>query len=426
MTTFGQTTVNLTKVNPELAVTITGTDPLSAAHYTTLSNNLNLPNLQPVVHAAASELFVGAGSLANIQGNVAVHSLWLHEVDDQQGMAANNLILTATTLTGWATAGGVTHPTLSFDTLQGDLLLTGGPADQFGVEDTPGSAYQTTIRNLATSGATPGIYVMAKTVMPLYVNGHFSVYAGRRLNADGTVTAVGQVANLYNTADRFAFTGGTISTFDFGTLAPHNLQLLNSGQFYTDSYVLPGVPLFDYMVAGRPELALPLFFTYAGSGQGTLVFDASSEVISSADNFGSNYIGLAANPNYPQQADLRFSRRVSNSTLFGDVIYGPNIELFDYGQKETTTFSSAFKVGPTVIFDNPLNAPAHYISNPNSDTNRWDEVAIGAAVGPVEVRGLDGLTRVTVDPKYSGQFSTFYNSAGALPGWAPTLAARTS
>ena len=171
------------------------------------------------------------------------------------------------------------------------------------------------------------------------------------------MTAVGQVpVNLYNTADRFAFTGGTISTFDFGTLAPHNLQLLNSGQFYTDSYVLPGVPLFDYMVAGRPELALPLFFTYAGSGQGTLVFDASSEVISSADNFGKNHIGLAANPNYPQQADLRFSRRVSNSTLSGAVIYGPNIELFDYGQKETTTFSSAFKVGPTVIFDNPLNA----------------------------------------------------------------------
>jgi hypothetical protein len=166
-TTFGQTTVNLTKVNPELAVTITGTDPLSAAHYTTLSNLLNLSIFPPVIHAAASELFVGAGLLANIQGNVAVHNLWLHEIDDRQGTAANNLILTATTLTGWATARGVTQPTLSFDTLQGDLLLTGGPVDQFAVEDTPGSAYQTTIRNLATSGATPGVYVMGKTVMPL-------------------------------------------------------------------------------------------------------------------------------------------------------------------------------------------------------------------------------------------------------------------
>ena len=145
--------------------------------------------------------------------------------------------------------------------------------------------------------------------------------------------------------------------------------------------MLPGVPLFDYMVAGRPELALPLFFTYAGSGQGTLVFDASSEVISSADNFGSNYIGLAANPNYPQQADLRFSKRVLSSNLFGDVIYGPNIELFDYGQSETNTFASANKYGPTIIFDNPLNAPAHYISNPNSSTNRWDEVAIAPPSG---------------------------------------------
>lgn len=418
VTTFGQTTVNLTKVNPELAVTITGTDPLSAAHYTKLSENLTLPSLPIVIHAAASELFVGTGSLANIQGNVAVHNLWLHEVDDRQGTAANNLILTATTLTGWATAGGVTHPTLSFDTLQGDLLLTGGPSDQFGIEDTPGSAYQTTIRNLATSGATPGVYVMAKTVMPLYVNGHFSVYVGRRLNADGTVTAIGQIANLYNSADRFAFTGGTISTSDFGAIALRNLQLFNSGRFSTDSYVLPGVPLFDYMAAGSPELALPVFFTYTGSAQGTLVFDASSEVITSADIFSfNNYVGLAANPNYPQQADLRFSKRIPNSTLSGDVLYGPNIELFDYGQRETNTFTSANKYGPTVIFDNPLNAPVHYISNPNSDTNRWDEVVIGAAAGPVDVRGLDGLTRVTVDPKYSGQFSTFYNSSGTLPGW---------
>ena len=42
------------------------------------------------------------------------------------------------------------------------------------------------------------MYVMGKSVMPLFVTGNFALSVGRRLNADGTVTNVGQVAGVYD------------------------------------------------------------------------------------------------------------------------------------------------------------------------------------------------------------------------------------
>ena len=257
---------------------------------------------------------------------------------------------------------------------------------------------------------------MGKTVMSLYVSGHFSLYVGRRLNADGSVVAVGRVNNVYNTSDKFHVTGGSFSNglFDSHLFALRNRQILDSGMFYGDTNILPGVPLFDYVADSRPELALPVFFNYAGSGQGTMIFDSSQENISYNENAGNTYDGVTVNPNYLQQADLRYRN-------FGDVIYGNNIEVFDYGPIETGFSTGVGKTGPTVILNNPLNAPVHYISNSNSNYN-WEEVAIGLALAPVEVQGKDTFTRVEIDPQYS-QSVTAYYSPGGLPGWGTGIGA---
>ena len=189
--TFGQTTVVLSKVNPQLSVSITGTTQIGATDYNNLNAFLSFGG-GSVIHYAGTQVTVGTGVLADVQGNVAVHRAWLKDVDDRQGAVANNVTLTSTTFTGWSTPAA-THPTLTLDTLQGDVTLSGSAVDQFDVEGTPDSAPRVTIRNFATSGPAAGVYVMGKSVMPLFVTGHFALYVGRRLNADGTVTNVGQV-----------------------------------------------------------------------------------------------------------------------------------------------------------------------------------------------------------------------------------------
>src|SRR5262249_22644756 len=137
-TSFGQTTVNVSKVNPQLSVTINGTTPITSND----QFNLTIYNsvTTPLRNLVGTILTVGAGVLANIQGNVAAHNIWLKEVDDRSGTRADNVTLTSTTLTGWATATGGPSPMLSFDTLQGDITLTGSAFDQFAIEGTPTSA----------------------------------------------------------------------------------------------------------------------------------------------------------------------------------------------------------------------------------------------------------------------------------------------
>ncbi len=408
VTSYGQTHVTLSKVNPELSVSITGTSEITQANYNGTENGLETLNIQPnppVVNFAATDVTIGSGVMANIQGNVAVHNVWLKDVDDRQGTSANSLTLNSTTYTGWATLAGA-HPTLTMDTLQGELTLTGSGMDQFDVEDAPNSAMQTTIRNFATDGVGPGVYVMGKTTAPLYVNGHFSVYVGRRLNADGSVTNIGKVDNLYNLADKFVITGGLVPTvYTASFMFDDHLLGLKTLSGYIN--VVPGVVLYNWLLNSPTALDLPLFVAYAGASQGTLVFDTSNEVMQGSD-FND---GLEPNSNYPGQADLHYR-------TLGDMIYGPNLEVFDYGPQLTgSSPQNIFKLGSTVILNNPLTSPFHYISNPNS-VNAWEQIEVGATTGPVSVVGRDAFTRVDLDPIYSNAASTLFDAAiGGLPGW---------
>jgi hypothetical protein len=419
ITSFGQTHVNLTKVNPELSVTVSGTTPITQANLDQLSYLLGYrPNTPPLNHVAATDLTLGAGVLANIQGDVGAQNLWMREVDDRDGTLVGNLILTGATLSGWSTTSG-THPTLTLAALQGDLTLTGSSADTFGVEDTPNSALTTTIRNFASAGTAPGVYVMGKTQMPLYVNGHLSVYVGRRLNADGSVTAVGLVDNVFNAADTFLQTGGNLTiynnTTNTVTSGVFDSGLYDGGHFYTDVSILPGVPVDDYLLTGDAHrLSLPVFYNYVGDGQGTLVFDASSEIYlpTMQGGYSGVYEGITANPDYPGDADLRYR-------TVGDMIWGSNVDAYDYApaynRPSTATFSQG---GPTEIINNPVNGPLHYFVNPNT-INSSQEVYVGATAGPLEVVGDDAVTRVDLDPAYSQSIATTYNidSPGLLPGW---------
>jgi hypothetical protein len=413
VTSYGQTQVTLSKVNPELAVSITGTSQISQTNYQNTEVGLfvptgaPLPSNPPLVNFAATTVTVGSGVMANIQGNVFIHGAWLQEVDDRQGTSANALILNGTGLSGWATAAG-THPTLSMDTLQGELTVTGSALDQFGVEDTPNTALKTTIRNFATEGTPPGVYVMGKATAPLYVSGHFAVYVGRRLNADGSITNVGKADNVFNPADKFVLPNGSLTTSygfttSYGNTFLSDGKLLSSDSFGGPVQIVPGFNIGDWLGGSPTPLALPIFVSYVGSVQGTLVFDTSNQVVVN----DRSYDGIAANPNYPLHGDLRFGA--------GDVIYGANVEVFDYGP-QMNGFGSPSLSSPTVILNNPLTTPVHYISSPNS-TISWDQIAIASTVGPVEVIGRDSFTRVEFDPKYSKSITTLTSRPGGIPGW---------
>jgi hypothetical protein len=159
VTAYGQTHVALSKVNPELSVNISGTSAITGTEFNGTENGLDslniLPN-PPVVNIPSTDVLIGLGLMANIQGNVSVHEAWLKNLDDSLGTTANNLTLTSTGYTGWATFAG-TKPTISMDTLEGELTLSGSALDQFDVEDTPNSALKTTIQNFTTDGTAPGV-----------------------------------------------------------------------------------------------------------------------------------------------------------------------------------------------------------------------------------------------------------------------------
>ena len=167
-------------------------------------------------------------------------------------------------------------------------------------------------------------------------------------------------------------------------------------------------------MTGSQRLELPLFYNYVGDGQGTLVFDASSDIYmpTTPADYSGIYEGITANPDYPDEADLRYR-------TVGDVIWGSNIETYDYApaynRPSTVTFSQG---GPTEIINNPVNGPLHYFVNPNS-VNSSQQVYVGATTGPLEVVGDDTVTRVDLDPAYSQSIATTYNiySPGLLPGW---------
>ncbi len=163
---FGQSNVVVSHVNPQLNLTINGETAIPD-FVSDVGNNAYFTVPPTVVTPYPfTTVTIGTGTLANIEGNVAVHNVWLKDVNDQLGTRTGNLILTGTSLSGWATNSG-SLATLSMDTLLGDLTISGSMFDQFGIDDTPNSAFQTTIENFGTTGAEANVYVMGKTDMPL-------------------------------------------------------------------------------------------------------------------------------------------------------------------------------------------------------------------------------------------------------------------
>ncbi len=290
---FGQTYVTLTDASPETTVAINGTDPLAQ----NASTPFYLGETYTAVQDAATHVTLGASDLSRVQGNVTLSKVEL-TLDDRVGTAANILQLTDTSFTGWATAAGLTQPTATYSTLYGTLTLLGGANDQFAIGATPAGAVKVVISNVSPGGGeplaqsmalvddgsepqaqsmadestTPGIYLMAKQPgQDLDVTGNFSLYIGRRLQADGMVENVGDIAGVTNFG---------------GTLATQNI-----------------------------------FYNYTGEGLGTLVYDAS--------NFAGTSQNFSIKPDTvdPQKGTLTvdFSTSARNR-----VVFTPNTELFVY------------------------------------------------------------------------------------------------
>ena len=334
--------------------------------------------------------------------------VWLKEIDDRQGTQPNVLTLTSTSL-AWMGASA----SLTMQQLYGDLTITGSPFDRFAVEGTPNTASKTSIRNFATNQPPVGVYVMAKTVMPLEVSGNFDLYVGQRLNTDGSVTAVGQVSGVFDKQDQYHAT----------TLANLSKLYLNLAFVdFTSTFLLP-TPIryldgnYTTALASSQQKQLPVTYKYTGVGQGKLVFDASGEQITglASDLFynpGQYYHGISTNSFYPGMADLRFFQ--------ASVLYGPNAEVFFNGPKLGTN-SGLRNPAPSLLIDNPFATAVHYIANPNNTAaNVVEEVIIGNVSGPVYVEGNGRATRVELNPLFSLPISFAgapFETALGFPGW---------
>jgi uncharacterized repeat protein (TIGR03803 family) len=359
---FGKTTVNLSGVNPQSAVTVSGQHELGFDYYQDAFLMMGGQEYFPGASFNSREIAdnripttsvnVGSGLLANIQGNVTVQQAQL-TVDDGRGALPGIMTLTDTSLTGWTTALGATQPTLSFDTtLHDDFVITGSPVDQFDVENTPATLpavqqsglfgllptpvglNQTLIHNLASSGTPPSVYVMGKALPRLTVTGNFALAIGRRVHADGTVDNVGRTDKV----------------------------------FYS-----------------RNTYSQPITFNYTGVGLGAVILDRSSESVYSGPS------GIYANTDDAGHYYLKSDFANRSGLLNGDLVFaGSNTELFydaEYDPQRTANFE----------IENTLTGAVHYVANPKASAA---VVNIGAAFGPIDVQGSGANTRVTLDPTF--------------------------
>ncbi len=218
---FTQTAISLSAVNPQLAVSITGTNP-------SLPSTLNYGSLIPwqgtsfATPYSNTTLDIGAGQLANIQGNVSVHSVQL-TVDDGQGTSANTLTLAGTNL-GLATSSGAT-PTVSFDsTLYGAtagaaaFTITGSTnsGDQLNITNTSGvgsSGLDVTghVNLNLGNAAAPSPITFSTTSVNVNIVGNVTAVvpitiAGGTQNITGNVTANAANATI-------SVSGGTLNVF---------------------------------------------------------------------------------------------------------------------------------------------------------------------------------------------------------------------
>jgi hypothetical protein len=351
---FGQSNITLSDVNPELAVGING----GSAEFTYYTNNGNDPysTVHPTVVSAypLTKVNVGAGALANLNGNVSVNLAEL-EVDDRNGTVPNIIGMTAANGITWTSASGGLQ-TLTVTNLRNTLTLTGSDVDQFGVEGTPDSALSITIRNFspALEGfASPGIYVMGmQKSRHLTVTGNFGLYVGQRLNADGSVTAVGDLSNVAN---------------------------------FSGSYP-------------NPSYYTLISYNYTGAGRGTLVYDAS-HFESIPTNFSYN-VSIKADPDNSGRAAFQWGYSVSAPAppIGNKLDFGDNTDFFVYAPSHGFN-SAAF--GRGILIDNRNSAASlHYISSsipfPNQPS---DQVAVYGLSGSLAVSGSGQPTFVTLMPQ---------------------------
>lgn len=417
-TNFGQSYVTISKTNPQLTTTITGTTPTNTAHYNPLVAHVS----GNVSRWAGMQVTVGTGDLGTLQGNLTVNQAWLKEVDNRNAALASIIQLTTAGVNWDAGDGGRTSLTLN--NLHGKLTVSGSAVDRFAVEGTPNSAYRTVLRNFSTAATPSGVYVMGKNVMPLEVSGNFDLAVGRRLNLDGSVTNVGTILGVYDDVKNYVHTGSVVNFSgvwqDF-ELRPTTTSIAGPLTWSNSGY------LISLVGGAQPKPPLPIYYNYSGLGQGIFVFDASNETVTDrvlgdmiVQYGGASLNGISSNSNYAGKANLRFYE--------SEVIYGPNTSVYWYGAKLRTN-TSAFDVMAPTLFNNVLNGAVYYFANPaNVGQNPIEQILVGNTLGPVYIEGSGRNTRVEINPLFSlptslamGIFDTSINNQsfaiGSHPGW---------
>ena len=112
---------------------------------------INTEPLDYIFSAAASTVTIGDGTLAKIQGNVSVNDAAV-TIDDHQGVDANIIQTTTTSVTGWATPSS-SHPTLTVGTVYGAFTFHGSTTYRFNITGTPNHWWEQNTTTASSSWA---------------------------------------------------------------------------------------------------------------------------------------------------------------------------------------------------------------------------------------------------------------------------------
>ncbi|MFO0911592.1 MAG: MBG domain-containing protein [Pirellulales bacterium] len=373
---FGQSNIVLSNVHPELSVAVHSDNRNFA--YTQNANESGIATEVPISTVVVSPyalttLNVGNGVIGNIQGNVSADQVQL-EVDDRNGMQPNILSLTSNTVS-WLTSTGALK-TLTASSLRKDLTLTGGNADRFAVSGTPLTEGKVLIRNLLPAVVgfeSPGVYLMGnRAKQVLEVNGNLSLFVGRQLNTDGTVTEAGDVIGATS------YAGGPTDVDDWHSIS----------------------------------------YNYTGAGRGILIYDSSQSQFLNffGDISGDAGSQVAFHLGYAEtyQGDL-----IGTAISAGNrVAFGPNTD-FTLLQSQLIQFGTGFRI------DNRTAASIRYILNPLRAATSFDSISVDASFGPLEIQGNRGRSAVNFVPKLTKDLLTSVTGDVTLSNIGATFATTT-
>jgi hypothetical protein len=418
--------VNISAVNASGNVVVTGLD----------HNDFPYPYAIDSGNTGQTYVTVGAGLLSQIQGSVTVSNAQL-TVNNSQSTDTDILTMTAASLSGWTVPTGVAPPSIFWSPiLYNTLLVKAGNDENIDVEGMPtlqaltliGTIYSTfdgnysvTFQNRATSAAPDSIYVVATNPTDiLSVDGDYSLYVGRRLNPDGSVTNLGTASqDTSPIVFDYSGTGGNANlVFD---ASKDTQRIYGQIATYSDPYI----------VAPAGELSLDGVFTtfvYGGilfnPSKINITFD--SDICPGSTNNGGDTLYLS-NPG-TDTVTYNATTVPGGTQIANDVIIetsGAQITVNGNGNTQVSfqqDLSNDFNLYTGIAADVDVNDADIDVTENSESYNLPDLSNVvltgnsfsGATIGTINFTALTGFSYEETSPAVSGITMTVENTPAGI------------